>query len=527
MKKTLAFVCLLVAVLAMTAPAALGQATSTNYRYGLSGWAINNQRVASQFNYDIDATFQNGLATFTYPQATCQQALAFGGNNNKDPFNTNASVKIVDNVSETVALSSKTYSGGNCTLSLATSNAHTSFHLRSGTCGLREALNDMGGQGGEVIVDQKFYDDGCTAATITGLAQSGLQANQIVYDISNAQNTFYTVQPSTLTALATPATRSATAGATQVISGTAVGTWAASAYFVCVTYVDMLGGESPCSGSFSFTATASVALNYASPAASSGAVGWRAYAGLTGTSTQYQLPITASNCTLSTSTPYPTCAIGAAGVFPTPTTATALAPGYVVNVYRPNTQSHTTFAYAPVALPPSRGAGFQSHYGPFITTGNIPAGNIAVLGTVPLGSAVLNSIYTTVRITGRIADTAVSTATQTIAVALGPSFTTGTPTSICTMATTTAMASAAYGTVFSCTMTTNAVGASGTLMPDGWALTQLQAGTTTGLSVMVDTATAAITNDITQQDSIFVVLTSATAATNPAQLLDLHIEYLN
>jgi hypothetical protein len=126
-------------------PATQGSASG---RYGMSAWAINNQRVASLFNYDIDSAFGSGLANFTFPQMTCQQALAFGGAKNVNPFSTNATVKIVDLTTantETVALSSApSFANGYCTLSLAASNAHFSYHLRSGTCGLKEAQNDKG-----------------------------------------------------------------------------------------------------------------------------------------------------------------------------------------------------------------------------------------------------------------------------------------------------------------------------------------------------------------------------------------------
>jgi hypothetical protein len=164
-------------------------------RYGLTGWAINNQRVASQYNYYIDSVISQGaaLGLFQFPAMTCQQALPFGGKN-VNPFNTNATVKVVDIVSantETVALSSITLSQAVCSLSLATSNPHAtdSYILRSGTCGLKEAQNDKGANAGTIIVDQKFYDDGCNAATITSLV--GGVTNDYIVDISNGQYNTY------------------------------------------------------------------------------------------------------------------------------------------------------------------------------------------------------------------------------------------------------------------------------------------------------------------------------------------------
>ena len=190
----------LLAVVGLLLATAVGQNPATYGtnagRYGMTAWAINNQRVASQFNYYIDSSFQNGIgSSYSFPIGAITQALPLGGNKNVNPFNTNATVKIVDinsTLTETVALTSVTYSGSIATLALSATNAHTSYVLRSGTCGLREALNDLGGQGGEVIIDQKFYDDGCTAATITTSATIGgtLQANQYIHDISNGQDTW-------------------------------------------------------------------------------------------------------------------------------------------------------------------------------------------------------------------------------------------------------------------------------------------------------------------------------------------------
>jgi hypothetical protein len=57
-----------------------------------------------------------------------------------------------------------------------------------------------------VGVDQPFYDDGCSVSTITGLTVGtsipaigtpALQANQYIHDISNGQDTWYNLQPST------------------------------------------------------------------------------------------------------------------------------------------------------------------------------------------------------------------------------------------------------------------------------------------------------------------------------------------
>lgn len=453
-----------------------------------------------------------------------------GASSNFFPLSTNMRVTITDStltetvtptaVTTPVQASGSSFPGGfSCTFTATFANAHAvGVQVSTGDGGIGEAAAAL--TSGILLLANGFASDTVMASVPVG------NANVSIVDYTGPTERYFTVQPSTLTALATPATRSATADATQVISGTAVGTWPASAEFVCVTYVDILGGESPCSASFSFTATLNVALNFAAPAASTGAVGWRAYAGLSSLSTAYQLPISAATCTLSKFTPYPTCAMGAAGVFPTPTTTTALAPGYVVAVYRPNTQSHTTFAYQPSANPgPSCGASIQTDFGPFIATAGGTTGQVQVLGTVPLPSACLNYIGKTIRVHGKITGTFGASETPSITVSLGPSFTTGTPTAICAMSHTTALSAVVYGARFECTMTTNATGASGTVMPDGFAMFQIGAGTTIG-NLAVDTGTAAITDSLSGVDNIYVIYKGTSGTSTAVQLLDLHLEEL-
>lgn len=509
------------------------------FSQGVSNYKIAGQAVASEWGkWQISSISALTPGSTSFPPSVCQVTAGTGFN--FIPFNTatSATVKVVDANSantETVTVTSFTYSGSQCSPVLNTANTHNSFYLTSGTCGLAEALLFGVPTGGVVIVDQDWYNLGCTQSTITGMLTTLVLPNVMIID-NHAGTVYYSAQPSTLTALATPATRSATAGNTQVISGTAVGTWAASAYFVCVTYVDILGGESPCSASFSFTATASVALNFASPAASTGAVGWRAYAGLTGTSTQYQLPISSSTCTLSTLVVlYPTCAIGSAGVFPTPSTTTMLAPGQVTAVYRPNTISHTTFAYAPSGVPPifygSTASTFQSfatHEGPFVATVGGTTTQVQVLGTKALPIGFLNTIGRTIKVSGHITMTAGTSETPVLRIQLGPTWTTGTPTDICIFKNTTALSAAVYALSFTCYIETQATGTSGTVQPDGLAVVALGAGTTAGTS-MPELSTAAITTNLVGitgagGNVLFVTYIPTSGTDTAVQLLDLHIE---
>jgi hypothetical protein len=348
-------------------------------KYGVTGWAINNQRVASQYNYYIDSTFQTAVGgTFTFPAKVCAATLNFGANRNVGAFNSNASVKIIDvnsSNTETVNGVTPSFSGGTCSLAFSTSNTHSagSYILRSGTCGLREALNDLGGLGGEVIIDQRFYDDGCTASTITGLALSGtLLANQYVHDISNSQDTWYELKPLNNTAISAAGvalTGTGSAGGSLTNSGT---------YLLNYEYVDPLGGQGLANTeSATVTLSSQNTITTSAPAAATGAVGWipmiTASGGSTGT--EIAVPVTSAVCTLSTLTPYPTCAIGSVAVITANPSSTS----------KENVESfgHTSFGYLPIAGTPSVATAstwgdFQTNFLNFVAAGTLNNSNADV-----------------------------------------------------------------------------------------------------------------------------------------------------
>ena len=189
MKRTLLFLfCLLIPALAF------GQGANLSGAYGFTTWRINNHPVASQYNYRIDSVGAAIPSAFTFPVSVCNNTLSLPGNNTRSIANigTGDTVKISDNGSsannETVALNSVTVSGGNCALSLANSNSHFSYILSSGTCGLKPGLNDIGSKG-TIEVTQEFYDAGCSASTITGLA--GGAVGNFIHDISNGKEDWY------------------------------------------------------------------------------------------------------------------------------------------------------------------------------------------------------------------------------------------------------------------------------------------------------------------------------------------------
>lgn len=512
--------------------------------YGLTSWAIDNQRVASQFNYYIPSTLNSGLGgTFTFPTDACNRAISKGVLP-LQPFNANATVNVIDSVSantEVVALTSVTITSSTCTLALSTANTHNSFTLRSGTCGLREALNDLQGKAGTVIVDQKYYDDGCTTAMITTAATLGgtLQANQLINDISGTGPAWYSLQPSTLSALAVPvASNNLTCTAVAGLvcqSATTGGTWPNSAEVAGSIYVDALGGWSVASVTHTLTPSASGTnvLQFNSPAASTGAYGWLPWGGLTYNSAAYVLPVTASNCILSTTfTAYPVCAIGATATMLGPVVTTALIPqsGGIAAAYNPNPQSHTAFAYRPSQRP---GYQFQLNYGPFTICPVLTAGQLCTLATVQLPTGFLQNlgIGGTVRFTFDVTSTPSTTGTATgVDVAIGDitDFSTGTPLIICNGKgdiTTTGTAAIIYHE--ECDWTVNAIGTTGSLMPGGFGNEQVAALGTIGNPYSIPATL--VTADVLDQDAVYFVYkqTSGAEATTAPQMQDLKIEVLN
>jgi hypothetical protein len=224
--------------------------------------------------------------------------------------------------------------------------------------------------------------------------------------------------------------------------------------------------------------------------------------------------------------------MGANGVWiAPPLTTTALRPNGqtpTVNLNLPMPQGHTTFAYEPVGQFPLP---FQTNYGPFPAFGALTAGQIAVLGTVNLPAGFLNTIGRTVRVTGKIALTTLNTATLpyiTLGLTWAGGVTAGAPVAVCSIVPAAAGATATANETFSCTMTTNAVGATavGSVMTNGWELLAAAAGgALTGATV--DTGTAAIGSlGLFAQEQLSVIYTSTTNATGGEQLLDLHVEVL-
>lgn len=499
-----------------------GRVSAIDYAYGVNAiglpgplvvdggpYVVGSQSITVQYGYTTagDGTVINPLAT--------NAPVIVGGPTNQET------------VTPTAVSCSTPAVYDSCTFTATFANAHgRGESIISGTYGAQEAINSLAKSGGLVVLSPAWASTGGTAATIALLAPL---SNVGIEDLRAAPYQYFAATPSTLTTISAP---------TTLVSGTAsysgTGTWSTSAYFPCITYVDILGGESACSGSFSLTpGGANMALNIVAPAASTGAVGWRAYAGTSAVTSAYLLPITSANCTLTTlESVMPACAMGASGVFPTLfVTTTSLAPGAlgVTNTNNPVPQSHTTFAYQASATLP---VPFQTNFGPFGsgTIASATASDLTPLGSFQLPAGYLNQIGRVVRISGKISLTAGASSTLSIqsGMAWVGGVTAGLPLTVCNSISGVVWATHAYTDVnFTCTMTVNAVGvtAVGSLQPESTYLGAYATATVTPIGT--DTSAAAIASlGLFAQDTFTISILPLVAADTTVQLVSLHIETL-
>lgn len=451
----------------------------------------------------------------------------------------------------TVVTGPSTVSPYNCTFTATFANSHANagFSVSSNDGGLEEAMNYALAKGiGDVVIEStsQITNAQITAALVYPAVQivdlrapAGPGATATSW--SGVQ--YWNPQPSGLTALAQPTTLVGSASnctGTHTFCDTSIavasGGFTNAAQYGWVAYVDPLGNVGKASATANYTSAGAVQIEIVAPAASAGAVGYVFGIG-TSYAAAYWFPATSSYCTLTTiETVVPACAVtnatygqtGSNAFVPKPLTTFALYPypGGVAAAYNPNFETHTTYAYAPSPRP---FAGFEQNYGPFTVAPALTGGQAVVLGTVALPPGFLNFIPTALHITGNITLTPSTGGTIQLLTGIGDitDFTTGTPKAVCTDTETTATGTAAIKVHIDCTWTVNATGTTGSIMPGGFMLEQLQAGTTTG-NLAVESATAAITTDVLDQDLIYVEFLQTTAAesTTPPQLIDLHIEVL-
>lgn len=430
-----------------------------------------------------------------------------------------------------------------CGANLAPANSHTTFTLQSGTGGLQEALNAVGGTTApyitRVFLTKEWYAAVAGIAsqnavlavsaqpqkiigTVTGSSQANLvditTTPETVYAWNGSQYAVVQGQPGfpnqgvlSYTQIAAPTALSTASTTTGIITTSAAGGTipASSTYRLAATYVDASGGETLISTDSASTATIATgtgstnSIAVTSPAASTGAVGWRIYMSAASGAAGSEILYTATCSATTSKQPLQTtfvsgtvCPIGSTATITAVVTGTATVPP-------------TGSAY-------QRTGGVSGAFPPFTALGTVAAAGTGTLAVVNLPAGYLNSLGRSFEVCGNgnaTTNATPGTLTLAIKVASVPGVTTITPFTAVS-GTTTASAVVSYN--FCVTFTTAATGTTGTLETHGWVSYGL-AGTAPGTISQDIIVAVSSTVDLTKQDQLDFTITPTTTALTAAQ----------
>ena len=454
-------------------------------------------------------------------------------------FATSQPVEIVDitnsTLNEIVTPTAVTNTASICSISVAPANTHYGFFVTSGTGGLQEAVNTVSATAPYstlIWIDRNWYAlanalPGTTPAKVIA-ALTG-NSNAVIVDNTTQPFTYYTyngtgyspsgtsasfanLKVSSYTLISAPTALSTSATSAGIITTATNGGAipASSTYRLAATYVDASGGETLISTDSASTATiatgsgtATNTITVTSPAAATGAVGWRIYmtaaGGASGSGILYT-PTCSSTAVIANQSVFPpatVCPIGASATITAVVTGTATEPAIGT--------AYPRLAGASGSWPPFTALGtVASTATGTLALVNIPAGYLNVLGrsleTCFNGNATTNSTAGTLTIKGTLSSI--------------PGVTTITPFSAIS-GTTTGSAVVSFNSCI--TVTTAATGATGTLEVHGWVSYSL-AGTAPG-TISQDTVVAvSSTVDLTKQDQLAITLTPTTTGITAGQI---------
>jgi len=461
----------LIALVAVVAIGAQAQQKSWYFAYDFGQWAIIGQ---SPNTYVVQGNL---------PCRANAAGLNFF------PFNTNATVYIVDSVSansEVVTPTTVVNQSSQCGITASTSHSHYSFQMKSGTAGLQEAVNALGSSQTyvqTVFLDTRWYNQAnnvpsTTPAAIIAAVAGNTQVQLVdattypfTYYTWNGANyvksslgsggQFYGLKPSSNTVISPPTALTTAGGAAATLNNLGTGgTVAAGAYRAGITYVDALGGESLLSTDSASTAVTTTSgttssIQITAPAAATGAVGYRVYitaaSGASGSEVFYSP--TAAGCTQSAKTWIAACAMNSNSNITALVTSTSLVPTEAT--------AHAT-AITASSRPLEQ---FQTEYGPFVDTSTQSAASSYVAAEFAAPTTLFNTLNKHVQICGNIEATAVNTAVPTMS--LQVSNARGQSNNTIATFTPGALTGAAYETNFCVDMVTAVIGASATVQAYG------------------------------------------------------------
>lgn len=532
---------LLFLAVGVLAPAQANLPPTWVFARAYNGWSIIGQQANTY-------TFNGGVCNYSpYNNGNTPSFFVFSGSQaGVTVYNPVAIIDANPTQSEIVTPTSTTQSGASCGFAGSVLNQHTSFQLQSGTAGLQEAIltQQQSSPVLDVILDKYWYQSiaalpgAPTPASIIAAAKGN--ANVGIVDTTTAPWTFYAYNGTgyvaaastgsqtftSVTAIAAPTALSTSATVAGIITTSATGGTIASGagtFRLGATYVTNVGGETALSTDSASTATIAVgsssatnSITVTSPAAETGAVGWRVYMSAASGASLSEILYVSSCASASTGQTVlnGVCAIGSNATITAIVTGTATVPAISTAFLFPN-QSSSALQNVPVSYPP------------FTNLATIAAAATGTLGEVNLPTGFLNVLGRTLRICGNGFGTTNSTpGTLTFATTLS-SISGVTSITPFTAVSGTTTASAVVSFEFCEYFTVTATGASGTLEGHGTVSYNL-AGTAVSSPTQDLIVASSSTIDLTKQDQLGFTLKPTTTAitTGGAQLRQLTVEVI-
>lgn len=446
-------------------------------------------------------------------------------------------------LNEIVTPTSATNTSASCGFAASTANSHTTFSLSSGTAGLQEAIlaQNQAPPVFNVILDDYWYSL-VSAFPSTTTPQSIIAAlkgtsSVAIVDTTTAPWTTYTwngtnyvpsasnggIEFTSVTPVSAPtALTTATAANGMITTATTGGTIpASSTYRLAATYVTALGGETTISTDSASTATiatgsgtATNTITVTSPAAATGAVGWRLYnTAASGASLSGILYVSAcASASTGQMVLNGVCAIGSSATITAIVTGTATVPAINSAFLTPGGSSSP--AQSIVSYPP------------FTALGTLATTVVGTVGTVNFYPGFLNTLGRHIRLHGTAYGTTNGTGgtiTTAITLASIPGVTSITPWTA--VSGSIAASTLTVNSTFDVDLTTTAVGATGTLEAHGTVCYNL-AGTAVCTPAQDLIIAASSTIDLTKQDQLAVTLKPTTAGLTAAQLRQFTVQVL-
>lgn len=521
------------------------------YARAYNGWQIIGQQANTY-------TFNGLVCSYApYNNGTTPSFFDFSGFQNTTAVYNPVFIQDANlALNEIVTPTSTTNGSGSCGFAGSVANQHTSFTLSSGTAGLQEAItNQLQSTPVFDVVLDKYWYQLVSAFPVATTPQSIIaalkgSANVGIVDTTTSPWTFYSwngvnyvadastggIPFTSLTTIAAPvalttvAATCLTNGGGCITVGTTGGTIpTSSVYTLGATYVTALGGETLMSidtapgATIAATTTSTSTITVTSPAAETGAVGWRLYmtaaSGATVTEILYSSCASASTGQIVLNG---VCAIGSSATITKIITGTALAPTLTGGTSAMNTNASGAFPVASGTTSPLQNLVSYPPFAAYTTTSQT-TGLVAVLGQVNLAPGFLNTLGRHIHIHGTGTATTGSSAgtlTLTTKIASVPGVTSVSP--VILVGGTNA-ATAALVFTFDEDLTTTAVGTTGTVEGHGTMCVGL-AHTNVCTAAMDLIVAASSTVDLTAQDQFQFALTPTSVTLSSVQLRQLTVQ---